>query len=289
MSTKNILIIYNPAAHGGTSLSTKDDFVKYLKSKSIAYTIHTTNDSNDAEEVGLLIQKNNFDLISIIGGDGTINLAINSMPHFELPIHLIPAGSGNDLAKMLYNTNDMQHIFSLVAQELVCTTPVDLWLCNDKKFANGFGAGFDGAIANGMDKKSYLIKGKIKYWIEIFRHIFFYKSSKYLINGDKQDTFMLSIANGKVYGGDFCVAPNATIDDQLLDAIHIGDIPVYKRFYYLPILKSGKHLSRDFVSPSKGDSFTISADKNIPAHLDGEPLLEKSYEIKYLCQVQALC
>ena len=289
MVTKRILVIHNPAAQGGESTTMKDLYVDFLKQNLIEYELYTTNGVTDYTDLRKLIDKSSFEIISIIGGDGTVNLAVNGLPHLKTPIHIIPAGSGNDFAKMIYNKMSTKDIFHLALSNDLSIKNVDLWNCNSLRFINGFGAGFDGAVANKMAGKKYWISSKIKYWVEIIRHIFFYTSEIYTINEKQHPVFMLALANGQVYGGDFKIAPKAKIDDQLLDVVRVKKLWVPLRFFYLPFLQSGKHLDKSIVDYSQNSEVYIYSDTAIPAHLDGEPLIEKEYRIKREGTVKVLC
>jgi|TARA_B110000902_G_scaffold78430_1_gene93388 YegS/Rv2252/BmrU family lipid kinase len=276
-----ILIIYNPAAQGGASAKVWEEYERFLTSNLLKYSCYTTLGINDAGPLLKLIQTNDFNLISILGGDGTINLAINELPHLNIPVHLIPAGSGNDLAKMVYPEGipSLTQLFNRVLHTNPATQSVDIWRCNKRLFVNGFGCGFDGSIAYNTKFKKGIWGTKMKYWVEIMKHIVLYPSPTITVNSTEYRTFMLSAANGSVYGGDFKVAPGANISDGKLDVVRIKKVWVPLRFFYLPLVLLGKHLGKKIVSYEQLDQLTISANKPIPAHLDGEPMNELEYKI----------
>lgn len=100
---------------------------------------------------------------------------------------------------------------------------------------------------------------------------------------------MLSAANGSVYGGDFKVAPRASINDGKLDVVRIKKVWTPLRFFYLPLVMAGKHLAMDIVEYEQLDQLTIESNKPIPAHLDGEPMSETVYEIRPHVQIEVVC
>ncbi|MGB1038633.1 MAG: diacylglycerol/lipid kinase family protein [Bacteroidia bacterium] len=289
MVTQRVLIIHNPAAQGGESTSVMNAYLDFLNQRMVPYRVYTTNGDTDTDLLKSIISNEKFRAISIVGGDGTINLALNGLPELETPIHIIPAGSGNDFAKMVYEQKSTRSIFELVLSENLKTKEVDVWKCNSKRFINGFGAGFDGAVANSMVGKKYWISSKIKYWVEIIRHILFYQSQEYKINGMPSKIFMMAVANGQVYGGDFKIAPQATINDQLLDVVQVKKLWVPLRFFYLPFLQSGNHLDKNILDFYRDKELLIQSEFDIPAHIDGEPLLEKEYKIMHEGVLTVLC
>lgn len=288
MAAKNILIIYNPAARGGKSHLVQKAFTTFLQKENINFDVYETTANEDTKQIKKLISNNQYDLISIVGGDGTINLAINALPHFDLPVLIIPAGSGNDLVKMLHYNKNIEEIFSLAVAPNPEIRAMDLWRCNDRLFANGFGAGFDGAIANKTANKKSFLPSKLKYWIEIIRHIFFYSSPNFKVNGISYPTFMISIANGRVYGGDFKVAPLANISDGILEVIRIKKVVVPLRFLYLPLVQLGKHLNKKPIKYTQESRIIITSEENLDAHLDGEPISESSYHITFESKLDVL-
>ncbi len=276
--TNKILVIANPAASGGKSTEVYHRFTDFLKSHSIPFQEYLTKGTDDEKAIQALIEGNLPKTISVIGGDGTLNIVLNSLPSLKTKIHLIPAGTGNDFSKELYEGLNEEQIFELILQREKLKK-VDVWRVNHKRFINCFGAGFDGEIAQRMYGKKYFLPSKLKYWLEILRSIFTYKSSKLTINGKTQSCFMMAVANGKVYGGGFKIAPLAETTDGLADLIIVGKVPIFKRFLYLPIIERGEHLKLDVITYSKSDHITIASERPLPAQIDGEPMLAEKYEI----------
>ena len=287
MSFHHILIVYNPAAQGGKSRKLLNAYETILQQESLHYTLFETSGKSDSLDIRKVILENTFDLISVVGGDGTINTTINGLPSFDIPLHFIPAGTGNDLIKMIYPTAPMDKILKKPISSQGKQS-IDVWRCNEKRFVNGFGAGFDGAIANETQYKTFLFSSKTKYWIAIIKHILFYTSPTLLINGEKKSTFMLSAANGMVYGGGFKVAPDALVNDGYLDLVHCQHINRLKRLYYLPLVIFGKHIGKKAIRIEKLNELKIVSSHPLPAHLDGEPIHEKTYHIFFESKVDVI-
>lgn len=286
----HLLIVYNPAAQSAHSKVVWRKFEAYLCKQKTLYTCYTT--IGDNKELGLskIANLHSFTLVCIVGGDGTINLTFNVLHNLDVPILLIPAGSGNDLAKMIY-PKGIPSVHALFERTLLAkpiTLSVDLWRCNDRFFINGFGCGFDGSIAYNTGFKKGILGSKMKYWTEIVKHIFSYTSPTITVNGKTESTFMLSVANGRVYGGDFKVAPNAEITDGKLDMVRIQKVWIPLRLFYLPLLLLGKHLNTSIAVHEQLSRALVSCKHPLPAHLDGEAMLQKEYVISFERQVRFL-
>jgi YegS/Rv2252/BmrU family lipid kinase len=289
VSNKRIFIIFNPASQGGKSQYIFVQYLSLLENAAIAYECYHTTGQNDDFAIQQALEKSAFTHIAIVGGDGTINLAINALKNKKLPIHILPAGTGNDLAKMIYGKAHIKDITRLILSENTPSRMIDLWKCNERLFANGFGVGFDGAIAYKTANNKSKLPSKLKYSLEIGKQILFYKATPLNINGEIHATFMLSVANGSVYGGGFKVAPDAKIDDKLLEIVHIKPVHTLLRLLFLPLVVFGKHTQLSIVNYSQSDKVTIRCAHPVAAHIDGEPLFESDYHILREGQIEVLC
>lgn len=224
-----------------------------------------------------------FTEVWIIGGDGTINWFINQYPSIQLPLALFGGGSGNDFHWMLYgNQTPEQQVEHVLQAE---PKLIDAGICNEKLFLNGVGIGFDGAIVHDLLGKKKLA-GKASYLLSILKHIVSYheKPCELQMSGETihQDCFMISIANAKRYGGGFYVAPNALLNDSLLDVNIVGKISPIKRIKYLPVIEKGEHLNLDFITYRQTGRITIQSPFKLHAHIDGEYLQSDYFDIEIL-------
>lgn len=223
---------------------------------------------------------NGFSDVFLVGGDGTLNYFINHYPDLRIPVTLFKGGSGNDFAWKLYgNRSVKQHFESAISSD---PKEVDGGICNGRYFLNGVGIGFDGAIVESMGAKRFLSAGYISYLLTVLRHLVFYKEFSATIHNRTFKTFMLTIANGSRYGGGFMVAPKAVINDGKLDFLTILPIAPFKRIFYLPKISSGNHLQLPVVQSDLVKDIVITTDKKVPAHCDGELLIDDRYEIQIL-------
>ena len=97
-----------------------------------------------------------------------------------------------------------------------------------------------------------------------------------------QDCFMVSVANARRYGGGFHVAPKASLTDGLLDVNIVGKILAFSRMRYLPVMEKGEHLGLPFIQYRQTNKIIISSASVLYAHMDGEYLAEKNFEIEVL-------
>lgn len=219
----------------------------------------------------------------IIGGDGTINYFINCYPNCKIPIVLFSGGTGNDFAWKLYGGISNESLFKTIFER----TPqyIDAGKVNDKLYINCLGIGFDGEIVASM-KTIRFIGGHIGYLLAVIYKILFFNESFLTIQTEQQHiegNFLLALfVNSPRAGGGFFIAPTAQINDGFLDMVLADKMPVWKRLWYLPIIKKGKHLHYPFITHQLGKNFTITSEKTLPIQLDGELFYSNKLQISNL-------
>ena len=271
---KNIAIVCNPIALHARAHTVSERLINCLQRNCVAHCFFLKNWPEHFAD---------FTDVWIVSGDGTLNYFINPYPQIKLPLSIFPGGSGNDFRWMLYGNQavEKQVAYLLTASPFL----VDAGRCNGKLFLNGVGIVFDGAIVKSLLGKK-MLSGKASYLLSILKHIVGYSEKDYVITIDDevipQRCFMISVANGKRYGGRFIVASNASVNDALLDVNIVGKITPLKRIKYLPVIEKGKHLHLPFIHYRQSNKLVIQSDVKLPAHIDGEYFSAKGFVIECL-------
>lgn len=270
---KNIALICNPTAEARTkALPIADAIAIYLQGKGISFSFYSTE---------WPISWEGITEVWVVGGDGTLNHFINRYPHLSLPLVLFKGGSGNDFHWMLYGDIKVEAQIEQVLKGSV--KEVDAGLCNGQWFLNGVGIGFDGAIVRDLMGKNK-VAGKASYLLSILKNIVRYTEKQCSVktaNGVvEENSFMISVANGKRYGGGFMVAPNANVNDGLLDICVIGKIHALRRLKYLPVIEKGEHIGLPFIHYQQANEVMITCNEPLDAHVDGEYLASSIFDIK---------
>ena len=272
----HFLIFCNPKAGKGRALKEKEIVVDFFQKHSIAFTLHTEKSKPSALQ---------FDCILIIGGDGTLHHVVNMLSPIQVPIVLIKGGTGNDFYSLLHGKLKTIDMLNTLYQKFN-TLKFDIGKCNDTFFVNGIGIGFDAAVVQHNKAKKY-IPGKLGYFIDVLSMLFQYNEQEVQVQINKQKPFslplfMLTIANGKTYGGGFKVAPKASIEDGKLDCIVVQTITKWRRLLLLPVMERGKHLNLKEVNFQQIQNCQISSNTALAIHLDGELKQHNFYDIQIL-------
>ena len=267
---KNIALLVNP--HLPKAIAVANEIAKLLQLKKIEHSIHVSQWPQNWVDVSETW---------IIGGDGTMNYFINRYPQFDLPIAIFKAGTGNDFHWLLYGHLSVEQQVELVLAAR--PHPVDAGLCNKRLFINGVGIGFDGKVVKDLRGKT---KGKASYLFAILKNIFRYRTFLCSVNTENfhwgKKCFMISIANGKRYGGGFHVTPKSLVNDGLLDTNIVGKIHSLARIRYLPVIEKGAHINLPFITYVKSSMVIVKALKELPAHADGEYFTATEFNIECL-------
>lgn len=276
---KTILIIANPKAANGQALKKIELVQNHLLSLGFTSTVYITQNTADYDGIRETITKISLpEYLVIIGGDGTLNDVINSIPEgFTTPVIILPCGSGNDFATYLHGKKTIPEILNGLKKNK--TIQINIGECNGQKFINGLGIGFDGWVAQKANAGATWIPVILKYNLAILRGLFTYKS----FYTNLGQSLIIAIANGPTYGGGFRIAPQADPTDGLLDLWQIKPIAVAKRPYFLSLIKKGGHANTPGpYSHQTLKKITIQCYKNLPAHLDGEYFEAERFEVRML-------
>ncbi len=245
--------------------------VSVLKGHKLEHEIfYTERDKNGTVILEQHFNENFTDLI-ILGGDGTLNEAVNGLK-YDTPISIIPTGSGNDYVKCLNLGQSLEDQIETALFGQVMR--VDLGLCNGRKFLNGVGVGFDGQIVADMVREKTMIKGPAKYYYHVLKILASYAPKSFSFTDDhgthKKKLILLCIAKGTTFGGSFKLNPEAKLADGFLHVCEVGELHPIKRFLSIPALSKGKHGRLKEVRFFKTNSLIIENQTELNAHIDGE-------------------
>ena len=265
-------VLINPQSGRGKSQKTGKKLSAFFDGQDIKYSLfETSNDCRGSQTVENNLTPEYTDLI-IIGGDGTINEVINGLK-YDLPVSFIPTGSGNDFVKNIRIGCTFESQLKTALNGPI--NRIDIGLCNDRKFINGVGIGFDGQIAADMIlRKVPFLSGQLKYYYHVLHILGSYKCRDFDLAIDrfpkKQNLILLTIANGTTFGGGFKLTPHAKLNDGKLSVCTIGPLSPFQRYLKILTLQKGSHHRLKEVSLFDAKELIIGANTQLEAHIDGE-------------------
>ena len=213
------------------------------------------------------------------GGDGTLNEVLQGAAgHANAAVGCVPCGSGNDYVR---NFGSQAQFLDLDAQLAAQPLAADLIRTPQGYGIDIYAAGIDAQVANGIPKwrRVPLCGGTTAYTLSIIEAVCSTFRHKLRIRADDrelEDTFMmLAVCNGQQYGGGYCAAPHASMNDGLLDVVLLRPVPRLKLPGLLGSYKKGEHLLEDDSVAEKFKPYmTFFRTSQIDIEvLDGNPLI----------------
>lgn len=269
---KKILFVINPISGGKKKTVFNKTVLEVLDLEKFHPTFQLTSRANHAYEIGLKAVEEKYDAVVAVGGDGTINELGAALMGSGIPMGIIPEGSGNGLA--LYLGIPINETAALRRLNRFDVVDVDAGIINDRPFFNVAGLGFDASVSDRFANDTQ--RGPIGYLRSVINVLANYKPSKYRLRIDgvdyEREAFMISVANSPQFGNNAYIAPNASVNDGILDVCIVKKFPLY----FLPMMVF--HLFNRSVDQSEyveiipGKEILIERNDDGPVHVDGEPL-----------------
>jgi diacylglycerol kinase (ATP) len=261
--------IYNPAARRGKSESNLAD-LKYRISKLPRAKFFRSKSKGDI--TGLVERLlPDFDVFVACGGDGTIREVATNLVGTQKTMGIIPMGTGNDLCKTLKIPGNLQKSFDMLINGKAIR--MDIGRCNDFLFLNSLGFGLDG-LTNRYALKIENLPSFLRYFMAALKAAVYQKTfNVQIINNDKvanERLIMATLANGRVEGGFFWIAPQASVTDSKLNFITIVPIKRWLIPILLPLFLVKKPNWIPHVTSRKVDEITLKFENNVEIHADGE-------------------
>jgi len=274
------LFIVNPIAGKGHARDVIPMIKEYFKGSGEEYIIEETKGPGDATLIARrYVEKGSYRVYSV-GGDGTLNEVLNGMAESDSSLAIIPAGSGNDFIRFLYNVSKSLKdtlLETIVGEERL----IDIGKVNDRYFINIASVGLDANVAQSTInfKKLPLISGSLAYVLGIFHTLL--RNGKFEVEiesegiREEKSIVLIAIGNGRYYGGGFMALPYAEVDDELLDVCIVNQLKRGKILMLLSKYKKGKHESIKEVTLKKVKTFYIKSQVEFPVNIDGELIRAK--------------
>ncbi|MFL6130005.1 MAG: diacylglycerol/lipid kinase family protein [Mycobacteriales bacterium] len=207
-----------------------------------------------------------------VGGDGLVHCALQGLAGTGVPLGIVPAGAGNDLAGALGLPGDPAAAVDVIARGR--TRTIDLGRTDRGTWWAGvLNAGFDSEVAARAERSR--IHGRLRYdvatWLEMarLRPI----RMRITLDGEliEQDVTLVAVGNSPRYGGGMHIAPAALLDDGLL---HVTIAAAMSRRHLAglkPLVRAGLHVRDSLVAVRTAREVRLDA-PGVPGYADGEPI-----------------
>ena len=265
-------LVINPVAGQGKGASVGTHVAGYLNSRGIKYEIiFGRNGIDQADALQRFLDRNpDCSGVIAVGGDGLLHLVLQKITPAQVPLALIPAGTGNDFVRTLgWSLDDVDAILESVLSKKPAS--VDLGLVDGEWFGAILSTGFDSIVNEKANAMSWP-KGPMKYNAAIAIELPRFKPHHYEITLDDRtistQAMLIAVSNGRSYGGGMLVCPRAEITDGYFDVMVLHPVSKLEFIKVFPRVFKGTQITHPAVEIVRSKSVQISSDA--VAYADGE-------------------
>ena len=273
------MFIFNPAAGKGRGVRHLRAIREAVTAAGFTPDFRHTQEPGHGAALAEAAARDGVDTVVAIGGDGTVGEVVAGLMRVDAArrpaLGLIPVGTGNDYAKVLkLKPGDFRAAALTLAARI--TRPLDVGEVNGRFFANGFGLGFDGTVAENAAAIRF-VEGFPAYLVSVFKTLSSWKNFELSVESDEGAwngrALLACVSIGSCCGGGFYLTPDALPDDGLFDLCTLGDFGKLEAIANLPKALKGAHVGHPKVAIRRSRRIVLRSDRPLTAHLDGNLIL----------------
>jgi diacylglycerol kinase (ATP) len=280
VSSPRARLIVNPSSGRERGVEQAATIAAALRRKYAGVEVFFTQGDGDAEEAAQQALRDECSAIFVGGGDGTLNEVVNGVAAANAldAVHfgIVPLGTGNDFASALGIPSDPEQALEILLQGHLIE--VDLGRVNGRVFLNTSGGGYVAEVSIAVTPHLKTIAGRLAYLIGGAQALLEYEPVRATVKVDPGDvTFELglyayAVCNSRLIGGGRLIAPEAIIDDGLLDVCLIEEMSAVEFVALGRKVADGGHVEDPRVHYLQGSSVTIDFERDTNINTDGEVL-----------------
>jgi diacylglycerol kinase (ATP) len=271
-SPREIALLTNPTAGRGKGATAGAAALERLRAAGLTVRSLVGRDADEGLDLARQAVAEGADALVVVGGDGMVNLGIQAVATTATPLGIIPAGTGNDIARYF----DLPRKDPVAAaQRVIDGAPRTIDLVRvggNRYFATVMAAGFD-AVVNERANKMTWPKGQMRYNLATLAELRTFQPLPYTLELDGRtinlSAMLVAIGNGPSFGGGLRIAEGAKLDDGMLDVVIIKPISKVNLVRTYPKLFRGTHVTHPQYEHHLARTVTVAA-PGIVAYADGE-------------------
>ncbi len=272
MTTVRTIAIVNPAAGKGAGARVALRLAAELAAAGMGADVVTTTAPGDAARLASGAARDGYERVIAVGGDGTASEVANGLVGTDASLALFPIGSGNDFARALGYPRKRSEIVAFLADAQ--PRRIDVGEVNGRIFLNAAGVGIDGHVAERIVASARVVGPTLGYFVGALVSIATYRPRQMRVTVDgtvrSGRHLVVVAANGTHFGSGMHVAPNARLDDGLLDIVIGGDLGRWASLVALAKLYRGTHVDGRTILAFRAPALDVELDEPLPMEADGE-------------------
>lgn len=273
--TTRVQVLVNPTAGKGRAARAADIAVERLQVGGLDVTTVVGQDAADARRLASAAVAGGVDALIAVGGDGMVHLALQAVAGTGVPLGIVAAGTGNDLANHL----GLPRGAPAAAGDLIVDRlthgrprPIDAVQAAGKWYGAVLGAGFDSRVNDRANRLRWP-RGRSRYNLAILAELRVFQPLPFRITADGEtwetEAMLVAVGNSRSYGAGMRVTPNADLADGLLDLTILGPVSKPEFLRTFPKVYKGTHIHHPAVTTRRARVVALEAD-GVTAYADGE-------------------
>jgi diacylglycerol kinase (ATP) len=274
--TLRVTVLTNPASGHGTAPHAAERAIAQLHQRGVDVVAIAGSDADHARRLVEGALERGMDALVVVGGDGIISLALQVLAQTDIPLGIIPAGTGNDHAREFgIPTRDPEAAADVIVDGDAQT--IDLgWIKGadgtDKWFGTVMAAGFDSLVTDRTNRMRWP-HGRMRYNVAMLAELSQLRLLPFRLTFDGREVqtelTLAAFGNTRSYGGGMLICPDADPTDGLLDATLVQSASRTKLIRLFPTVFKGTHVNLDAVRTERAKVITVDS-PGINAYADGE-------------------
>jgi diacylglycerol kinase (ATP) len=271
--TREIALLTNPSAGKGKGTRTAALVMPRLREAGLVVRDLVGRDAGEALDLARQCVAEGVDSLVVCGGDGMVHLALQAVVGSSTSLGVIPAGTGNDVARYLgISRSEPQRAADVIIGSR--TRTIDVARVGSTYFVTVLAAGFD-ALVNERANKMAWPRGQMRYNLATLAELRVFRPLPYTLCLDgttlHREAMLGAVGNGPSFGGGLRITEGAEIDDGWLDVVVIGPMSKLELVRTYPKLYTGTHVRHPQYEHHRVRSVTVAA-PGIVGYADGERL-----------------
>lgn len=275
-----LAMLVNPAARNGAQAHAARKAADRLRQHGHTVAVISGGSTAESSRLASAAIREGIDGLVVVGGDGTINLAVQHLAGTGIPLGVVPAGTGNDFAGALgLPVLDPETAADVIDAGQLRTLDLGRVIRDDHSsqyFATVVASGFDSYVNDRANRMRWP-RGEARYNLAILIEFVLLRSTPYTVEVDGQRVdgpfVMATVGNTTSYGGGIPICPDADPSDGLLDVTVIRPAGRLRLLRLMSAVFKGAHVGHAQVETFRGRSIRLDA-AGITAYADGDPMGE---------------
>ena len=271
-----ITVLTNPASGHGGATHVAERAIAQFHRRGVDVVAIAGSDADHARRLVEGALERGMDALVVVGGDGIVSLALQMLAQNDIPLGIIPAGTGNDHAREFGIPTRKPEAAADVVVDGVTET-VDLGRITGadgtvRWFGTVMAAGFDSLVTDRTNRMTWP-HGRMRYNLAMIAEISKLRLLPFRLTFDGEevvtDLTLAAFGNTRSYGGGMLICPDADHSDGLLDVTMVQSASRAKLIRLFPTVFKGTHVELDQVRTARAKVITVEC-SGINAYADGE-------------------